>query len=128
MYKASRRREYERLRLMDEEVRKEEADREFEARREERRKEDEEKLEKNRARREKAKMRAAKKKAGVKMEAERNVEEGVESIQNDSMKKRLGPRVPLVADDGDVTKQDDSSVEYGDDHAIGNEGLTIYDD
>lgn len=128
VYKASRRREYERLRLMDEEVRKEEADREFEARREERRKEDEEKLEKNRARREKAKMRAAKKKAGVKMEAERNVEEGVESIQNDSMKKRLGPRVPLVADDGDVTKQDDSSVEYGDDHAIGNEGLTIYDD
>jgi hypothetical protein len=51
VYKASRRREYERLRLMDEEVRKEEEKREFERKMEELRKKDEEKTSKNRKRR-----------------------------------------------------------------------------
>ncbi|KAL7272023.1 hypothetical protein RUND412_005181 [Rhizina undulata] len=51
VYKASRRREYERLRLMDEEVRKEEEEREFVREREERRRRDEEKTERNRRRR-----------------------------------------------------------------------------
>jgi hypothetical protein len=54
VYKASRRREYERLRLMDEEVRQEEADRAFEEKRDERRVADEKKTNKNRARRQKA--------------------------------------------------------------------------
>lgn len=53
VYKASRRREYERIKLMEEEVAKEEADAEFEKRREEMRKKDEEKTGKNRKRREK---------------------------------------------------------------------------
>ena len=61
VYKASRRREYERVKLMDEEVSREKADAEFERKREELRKKDDEKTGKNRKRREKAKN---KKKAG----------------------------------------------------------------
>ena len=60
VYKASRRREYERLRVMDEEVEREEKDREFEAKRAEREKADEEKLKKNREKRERAKARKGK--------------------------------------------------------------------
>lgn len=53
VYKASRRREYERLRLMQSEVEKEKGDAEWEKQREEARRKDEEKTEKNRRRREK---------------------------------------------------------------------------
>lgn len=53
VYKASRRREYERLRLMEEEVQREKADAEFEQRRAEAKRKDEEKTEKNRRKREK---------------------------------------------------------------------------
>lgn len=53
VYKASRRREYERIKLMEDEVAKEEADAEFEKKREEMRKKDAEKTGKNRKRREK---------------------------------------------------------------------------
>ena len=60
MYKASRRREYERLRLMQSEVDKEKGDDEWVREREETRKKDDEKTEKNRKRREKRN--AAKKK------------------------------------------------------------------
>lgn len=61
VYKASRRREYERLRLMQSEVEKEREDKEWEQKREEARRRDEEKTEKNRKRREKRN--AAKKKS-----------------------------------------------------------------
>ena len=55
VYKASRRREYERVKLMDQEVAREKADEEFERKRDEMRKKDEEKTGKNRRRREKKK-------------------------------------------------------------------------
>lgn len=55
MYKASRRREYERVKMMDEEVAREKADEEFEKKRDEMRKKDEEKTGKNRRRRDKKK-------------------------------------------------------------------------
>lgn len=55
VYKASRRREYERLRLMDEEVKRENENEEFEKAKEERKKKDEAKTSKNKARREKMK-------------------------------------------------------------------------
>lgn len=57
VYKASRRREYERVKLMDDEVAREEADLDFEKKREEQRMRDKEKTEKNRKRREKSKAR-----------------------------------------------------------------------
>lgn len=55
VYKASRRREYERIKTMDEEVAREQADEDFEKKREEMKKKDEEKTGKNRKRREKLK-------------------------------------------------------------------------
>lgn len=61
VYKASRRREYERLRLMDEETKKEQQNKEFEEKMAEMRKKDEAKTSKNKARREKAKARKHKK-------------------------------------------------------------------
>ena len=61
VYKASRRREYERLRLMDEEVRRETETAEFEKTRDENTRRDEERTKKNKARREKQKERKAKK-------------------------------------------------------------------
>lgn len=66
VYKASRRREYERLRAMDEEVKKEEEEREFAKRKEELEKKDREKTEKNRLKREKARQRKEKAKKGNK--------------------------------------------------------------
>lgn len=55
VYKASRRREYQRVKLMDEEVAREEADKHFLTRRDELRKKDKENTEKRRKKREKAK-------------------------------------------------------------------------
>ncbi|KAI9856728.1 MAG: hypothetical protein M1813_008765 [Trichoglossum hirsutum] len=60
VYKASRRREYERLRVMDEEVKREKEKGEFERRREELRKLDEAKTNKNKAKRDKKKARKMK--------------------------------------------------------------------
>ncbi len=62
VYKASRRREYERLRIMDEEMKKEKATEEFEKKQQELRQKDEAKTNKNKAKREKAKMRKQMKK------------------------------------------------------------------
>lgn len=77
MYKASRRREYERIKLMEDEVAKEDADAEFEKKREEMRKKDEEKTGKNRKRREKRKVKDGKE--GAKDE----VEHGAMHLQQD---------------------------------------------
>ncbi|KAK2738389.1 hypothetical protein FQN57_007066 [Myotisia sp. PD_48] len=55
VYKASRRREYERTKLMEEELKREQENEEFERKREEARKKDEEKTEKNRRKRAKKK-------------------------------------------------------------------------
>jgi hypothetical protein len=64
VYKASRRREYERLRAMDEEKDAEDKDAEFVARKTEQEKKDLEKTEKNRQKREKARQRKEKGKLG----------------------------------------------------------------
>ncbi|KKA31219.1 hypothetical protein TD95_000789 [Thielaviopsis punctulata] len=64
VYKAARRREYERLRRMDEEVRGELADRQFALEKAQREKADEEKTRRNREKREKMKARKAKAKSG----------------------------------------------------------------
>ncbi|KAI4845668.1 hypothetical protein E4T44_05491 [Aureobasidium sp. EXF-8845] len=64
VYKASRRREYERLRAMDEEKDAEDKDAEFVAKKTEQEKKDAEKTEKNRLKREKARLRKEKSKLG----------------------------------------------------------------
>ncbi|KAH7040778.1 uncharacterized protein B0I36DRAFT_358036 [Microdochium trichocladiopsis] len=64
VYKAARRREYERLRVMDEELAREQADEEFAAKKEEMEKKDDDKTRRNREKREKMKARKAKAKSG----------------------------------------------------------------
>ena len=64
VYKASRRREYERLRAMDDEVRQEEEEKAFLERKAEQEKRDAEKTERNRAKRAKALARKGKGKGG----------------------------------------------------------------
>lgn len=64
VYKASRRREYERVRAMEDEARKEKEDRQYEEKVREMKKRDEEKLSKNQKRRAKQRQRMEKKKLG----------------------------------------------------------------
>lgn len=86
VYKASRRREYERLRLMDEEVEREEKDREFAEKKEGWKKVEDEKLSKNQAKRAKAKARKEKAEAAKK--------DGAEEVNGGAnggvVKKKLG--------------------------------------
>lgn len=134
VYKASRRREYERLRLMDEEVEKEEKDREFEERREKARKEEEEKLSKNQARRAKAKARKEKGKgANGKNASEMEVDGGKEN--GGTVKKKLGAAkvaLPMNAEEGAGTEDHAKTdgLVNGTVEANGAEsgGITFHDD
>jgi len=114
VYKASRRREYERLRRMDEEKDQEESDAKYEAEREGARRKDEEKTEKKRREREKARLRKMKGKGG---KDGADVGDGVTKE-----KKRLAPNVPsAIASSGVV----------GDGDGVRNEeeiGIVIHDD
>lgn len=114
VYKASRRREYERLRAMDEETEREERDAEHETRVEGRRKEDEEALERNRKKREKARARKQRGKDG-------GEEEG-------RGKRKL---MPAGALDGRKVEDEEASGDLGavPGDAAGEEvGITIHDD
>ncbi|KAF8253733.1 DUF1168-domain-containing protein [Wilcoxina mikolae CBS 423.85] len=114
VYKASRRREYERLRLMDEEVRREEEKLEFERKREEMKKKDDEKTSKNRRRRMKKKEKSA-----VKGDTDKEMVDADKiQIANDkivSAKQNMNgdtkedelEAVPVVQDDGGIVIHDD---------------------
>ena len=124
VYKASRRREYERLRIMDEEVEKEEADRAWEEKRAKAKEEEEEKMRKNREKREKAKARKAKKGKGGGPEVDG--EEGASANGEAMVKKRLGPaKIAAAPADGEEAAQ-----EAGGDAAPRTEemGITIHED
>jgi hypothetical protein len=123
VYKASRRREYERLRAMDEEVKKEEDEKEFAKRKEELEKKDKEKTEKNRLKREKARQRKEKAKKGG---------QGGESGTKDDTpgaeqaKKKLAPNtnVPKTSTGEDAdTRNDGAEVKN-----LEEIGLVIEDD
>lgn len=116
VYKASRRREYERLRVMDEDVERERADKEWEERRNEARSKDEAKISKNRARREKQKARQAKIKGDGSAEPEAN------PTMNGAVKKKL---VPSRAVD-DSTEAEEVARVAGD--AVEAAGLTFIED
>ncbi|EME46391.1 hypothetical protein DOTSEDRAFT_70406 [Dothistroma septosporum NZE10] len=123
VYKASRRREYERLRAMDEEVKGEEAEKKFQKHKEERERKYDEKLSKNRAKREKVKLRAQKKKAGG------DAMEGVESGRKengDGVKKKLAPTKIALPSSGAAAE--DAQAD-GAESAVREEGgITIHDD
>jgi hypothetical protein len=117
VYKASRRREYERLRLMDEEVKQEEDEKAFQERKAEQEKKDRAKTEKNRARREKQMARKAK----------HNKNAGAQSAggEKGTMKKFApNPAVTRLQDD-----EDDETMTGGGEVKNAEEiGLVIHDD
>src|SRR6266480_5606940 len=83
VYKASRRREYERVRMMEEEVEKEDKDREWEEIQRELREKDDKKTNKNRAKRQKklAKKKTKFEKDGIKMDVDKA--NGTQNGQNE---------------------------------------------
>lgn len=112
VYKASRRREYERLREMDEQVRRDRDKVDFEREKVEREKRDEEKTRKNRERREKMKARKAKKGKG----------DGKGEPKAQPVGKGIKPNVVVARrelgdegeDDGDQREPDTRMAEAGD--------------
>lgn len=88
VYKASRRREYERLRMMQSEIDKEKGDEEWYKEREDTKRKDDEKTDKNRRRREKKKAARGKKMGGSEAKAPGTA---MEVDKNVAMK---GPRAP----------------------------------
>ena len=125
VYKASRRREYERLRVMDDEVEREEKEREFRARREEMRSKDEEKLSKNQAKRAKMKARKEKKKLDP-MEVDGNVEG--EMTNGRSVKKKLGPAKVALPNGVDADAADGIETAANGQVADEGGGIRFHDD
>ncbi|KAJ4352775.1 hypothetical protein N0V95_003937 [Ascochyta clinopodiicola] len=116
VYKASRRREYERLRAMDEEVQQEEDEKAFLAKRSELEKRDAEKTERNRAKRAKALARKQKSKQGGKADAG----------EGGAAKRKLAPRAHEVGDgDANVAEAEGSGGEVKNSDEV---GLVIEDD
>jgi hypothetical protein len=114
VYKASRRREYERLRMMDEEVKREEDEKEALQRREELEKKDREKTEKNRLKREKARLRKERAKQGKK------------GVPDENGKRKLAPRAngpAISAADDEAANNDGGEVKN-----VEEIGLVIEDD
>ncbi|KAK0259161.1 hypothetical protein LTS09_005985 [Friedmanniomyces endolithicus] len=130
VYKASRRREYDRLRVMDEEVAREEADREFEGKRVEQERRDREVLERNRAKREKSRLRAKKGKGGKSEQGDLGEGDGAGAVVKKKLASRkLGlaeQRAHGRADGQDVADEDmkDSGQAAGE---VGG-GITFHED
>jgi len=111
VYKASRRREYERLRLMDEEVRREKADAEFEKKRAEAKRKDEEKTERNRKKREKR--RANKNKKGS--TGNNNGEDSEMMVDNENQigaKRTARPGPAPSREDNETSAVDNNAEEH----------------
>ncbi|MCJ1252046.1 hypothetical protein MMC30_009284 [Trapelia coarctata] len=117
VYKASRRREYERLRLMDEEVKREKENEEFEIAKEERRKKDEAKTNKNKARREKMKAKKAGKKG----------KDGGESSMDGVLATKSGGEVVAAAKAGVVNDTSNGKAPL-EAKVLEEEGVVIHDD
>jgi hypothetical protein len=124
VYKASRRREYERVRLMDEEVAKETADKQWEEKREAERKRDEEKLNRNKAKRDKVKARKEKAKL-AKKDGKMDVDSADGQKSGSGIKKLAPKKLPLTSsEDADPTAR----ANGGEVQAVEEIGIIIHDD
>jgi hypothetical protein len=125
VYKASRRREYERLRLMDEEVKKEEDEKAFKEKKEEQERKDREKTDKNRLKREKARLRKEKLKAGGKGGGDAPGKNGAKN-KDGQVKKKLAPNASTAEKAED--DEDDEALNGGEVKNTEEIGLVIQDD
>ncbi|KAI4243972.1 MAG: hypothetical protein L6R40_003183 [Gallowayella cf. fulva] len=122
VYKASRRREYERIKQMEEQVAREKADEDYERKKEEARRRDEEKTSKNKKRREKMKARKGKK--GEKEDEEMGEGDMGKEVEG-VMKKKLGPaKLPLNGNDNEDNGGSGEEVVKG----VEDIGVVIHDD
>ncbi|OAP54706.1 hypothetical protein AYL99_11154 [Fonsecaea erecta] len=123
VYKASRRREYERLRAMDEEAKKEEENEKWEREERERRERDEEKTRRNRERRNRRK--------GKKDHQEKQTDGAVkgtkEAVQNGEAhgvkRKAGGPQTPPKE-----IQDEEQGSDFGVAEVVKEAGITIHDD
>ncbi|KAI4190972.1 MAG: hypothetical protein L6R41_000422 [Letrouitia leprolyta] len=125
VYKASRRREYERVRQMEEQNLAEKAQLEYEERKEEMRRKDEEKTSRNKKRREKAK----KRKGGKGEKGDVTMGEGEESDgaggKENLGKKKLGAaKLPVNRDKEEKDGDEDDTVMK----SVEDVGVVIHDD
>jgi hypothetical protein len=130
VYKASRRREYERLKAMDEEVKKDKDKEEFDREKKERERRDEEKTRKNREKREKMKARKSKKGKGGNGDAKGTGAEGKDNgiKPNTSVPKRSHDE---DVDDEKKESKDGAKEANGTDKAAPSAepvGIVIHDD
>jgi hypothetical protein len=116
IYKQSRRREMERMRIMDEEVEREKGDEEWVGKREDVKKRDQKKTEKNKAKREKARLRKEKAKDGSGGDTPATKIGGA---------GRIAPMRPAIRNGQDEEDGDDKAPEV---RAVETVGITIVDD
>lgn len=126
VYKASRRREYERLRAMEEDKVKEVEDAAFEAKQKELRNEDDEKTAKNRAKREKARLRAMKKKGAAASPAPTKEDEQAQAGANMKWKPNLQVKAPTDSHANDGHRADGDAAEST--HNPEEIGIIIHDE
>ncbi|KIW58493.1 hypothetical protein PV05_03005 [Exophiala xenobiotica] len=129
VYKASRRREYERLRLMDEEAKKEEENAKWEREERERRERDEEKTRKNREKRnkKKGKKSATTEKRGdakVEVDGERDKPQDTTDGSKQQQQQSGGLQIPRP---GSRDEQDQGS-DFGVAEVVQEIGITIHED
>jgi hypothetical protein len=126
VYKASRRREYERLRLMDEEVKNEENEKTFLERKAELERKDREKTEKNRLKREKQRARKAKQGKGGKPHNGETGSDQDEAPASEGLKtkKKLAPITAVPSTD----REDEDALNGGEVQNAEEIGLVIQDD
>ncbi|GAQ04182.1 PRKR-interacting protein 1 homolog [Aspergillus lentulus] len=123
VYKASRRREYERLRLMQSEVEKEKEDKAWEHKREEARRKDEEKTEKNRRRREKRN--AAKKKSN---NNNNNNKDQDAAVANKGPNRMAVEQALRRTENGQGDEEDQEMLVDGADQSTETPGVIIHED
>lgn len=132
VYKASRRREYERLRRMDEEVAREAADAEFERGRDEKLRRDDEKTRRNREKRDKKKKRKARERVTKNGDGNNNTGNGVTGAiaqqQQQQLQKTAKPRIELRINDREKKEDDDDDQDVVDQPMEEAKGIVIEDD
>ncbi|KIW25282.1 uncharacterized protein PV07_08473 [Cladophialophora immunda] len=122
VYKASRRREYERLRAMDEEAKKEEEDEKWEREERERRERDEEKTRRNRERRGRRKGKKDKEKQTD--GAVNGAKEGLDLGEAQGVKRKAGGlQIPPKG-----SQEEEQGSDFGVAEVVKESGITIHDD
>ncbi|KAF3917409.1 hypothetical protein ABW21_db0205678 [Orbilia brochopaga] len=137
VYKASRRREYERLKMMDDQLKKEKDKEEFDSKNDEWKNKDDAKTAKNRAKRQKKKLAQEKKRERERTEtpqvdsADDNGQdgEGAGDKRDGNEKEEVGPQIKIIKSIGTTPASTGGGTSNGQDpSATNNRSVVIFDD